>query len=159
MLGSEIVLRELRSLAQRIAENIRKNGQTASGRSERSLVVEDEGESIVLYGRKDFSNLETGQPPIGNVRPSRTFAQILYKWSQDKRIQFSNSRERWSFAYALGWRINKKGTLLYQQRGRKDVYSNEIPVTLERINQSLGSMLAMRIVEQIELQDTNGISS
>lgn len=156
MLGSEIILRELRSLAQRIAENIRRNGQTASGRSERSLIVEDEGESIVLYGRKAFGTLETGRR---GGRVPRNFASILFHWSLDKRIQFSDERERWSFAYALSKRIQKEGTLLNKQGGRADVYSNEIPVTLERINQSLGSMLAMRIVEQIELQDTNGITS
>lgn len=156
MLGSEIVLRELRSLAQRIAENIRRNGQTASGRSERSLIVEDEGESIVLYGRKAFGTLETGRR---GGRVPRNFASTLFQWSLDKRIQFADERERWSFAYALSKRIQKEGTLLHKQGGRADVYSNEIPVTLERINQSLGCMLAMRIVEQIELQDTNGISS
>lgn len=151
MFGSQVVLKELKSLAQRIAENIRRNGQTASGRSERSLVVEDEGESIALYGRKYFGTLETGRRPIGDVKPSRSFVEILYQWSIDKRISFGNDRERWSFAYALGRSIHKQGTLLHQQGGRADVYSNEIPQAVENINKSLASALSARIIEGIKL--------
>lgn len=148
MLGSEIVIRELKSLAQRIADNIRKNGQTASGRSERSLNVQDEGDSIVLYGRKAFGTLETGR--IGGNVP-RNFSAILYQWSLDKRISFDNDRERRSFAYFLAKKIQESGTQLFRDKGRADVYSNEIPKTLERINQSLSATLAMRVMEGIEL--------
>lgn len=150
MFGSEIVLRELLNLRQRIADNIRKNGQTASGRSERSLIVEDEGDSIVLYGRKAFGTLETGRR--GGAVP-RNFTAILYQWSMDKRISFGSERERWSFAYALGKRIQKEGTLLHKLGGRKDVYSNEIPQALENINKSLATALSMRVMEGIKINE------
>lgn len=151
MFGSEIVLRELRNLRQRIADNIRRNGQTASGRSERSLNVQDEGDSIVLYGRKAFGTLERGTPPLGDRIQTLPFAHILHRWAMDKGISFSDDKERSSFAFALAKKIKREGSALYRDGGRADVYSNEIPKTLERINQSLSATLAMRVMEGIEL--------
>lgn len=151
MFGSEVVLRELRNLRQRIADNIRKNGQTASGRSERSLNVQEEGDSIVLYGRRAFDTLERGTPPLGDRIQTLPFAHILHRWAMDKGISFSDDKERWSFAFALAKKIKREGSALYRDGGRADVYSNEIPKTLERINQSLSATLAMRVMEGIEL--------
>ena len=151
MFGIEVVTRELQSLAKRIAENIRRNGQTASGRSERSLVVEETGDTVTLYGRRYFQSLERGTPPLGDRIQILPFAHILHRWAMDKGISFSDDRERWSFAFALAKKIKREGSALYRDGGRSDVYSNEIPKTLESINQSLAATLAMRVMEGIEI--------
>lgn len=150
MFGSEIVLRELKSLAQRIADNIRKNGQTASGRSERSLNVQDEGDSIVLYGRKAFETLERGVPPLGDRIQTRSFAHILHRWAMDKGISFSDDKERWSFAFSLAKKIKREGSALYRDGGRADVYSNEIPRTIENVRNRISRAFKME-VENIKL--------
>lgn len=145
----EQVVEELQSLAKRIADNIARNGQTASGRSAQSLEVRQEGDTFLLLGRKYFGTLETGRRPIGDFKPSRAFVEVLYRWSQDKHISFDDDRERWSFAYALGRRIHKEGTLLHQQGGRKDVYSSEIPATIQGIEKRLGTLFRMEIEKNI----------
>lgn len=150
MYGSDIVVRELQDLAQRIADNIARNGQTASGKTARSLEVREGSDEVSLLGRKYFGTLETGRRPIGDVKPSRSFVEILYQWSIDKRISFGDDRERWSFAYALGRRIHKKGTLLHQRVGRADVYSHEIPKTINNIARKLADEVVMKF-ETIKL--------
>lgn len=147
---AEIVSEELQDLAQRIADNIARNGQAASGKTQQSLHVEEETDSVTLYGRKAFGTLERGVPPLGDRIQTRTFAHILHRWSMDKGIAFSDDKERWSFAYALAKKIKSKGSQLYRDKGRTDVYSNEIPTTIQRIRQRISAAFRM-MVESITL--------
>lgn len=130
----DTVTNELQDLAQRIADNISRNGQRASGRTQRSFEVKDEGDTITLYGRKAFGTMETGRR---GGRVPRNFREILYEWSIDKGIQFDTERERASFAYLLAKKIQKEGTELFREGGRADVYSNEIPPTIVSIQQKM----------------------
>lgn len=151
MLIRSIVIEELQDLARRIAENIANNGQTASGRTARSLEVVDENDSLALYGRKAFGTMETGRK---GGRVPRNFSDILYQWSLDKGIAFSDERERRSFAYLLAKKIQKEGTELFREGGRADVYSNEIQQTVENITQRI-SMSLQTEIQTIPLNNAN----
>lgn len=151
MLRRSIVIEELQDLARRIAENIANNGQTASGRTARSLEVVDENDSIALYGRKAFGTMETGRK---GGRVPRNFSDILYQWSLDKGIAFYDERERRSFAYLLAKKIQKEGTELFREGGRADVYSNEIQQTVENITQRI-SMSLQTEIQTIPLNNAN----
>lgn len=147
----DIVNEELSDLAQRIADNIARNGQTASGRTQQSLHVVEDDDSVTLYGRKAFGTMETGRK---GGRVPRTFQQILYRWSIDKGISFENERERRSFAYLLARKIQREGTALHRDGGRTDVYSNEIPTTVQRIRQRISAAFRM-MVESININKPN----
>jgi hypothetical protein len=151
MFRRSIVTEELQDLARRIAENIANNGQTASGRTARSLEVVDENDSLVLYGRKAFGTMETGRK---GGRVPRNFSAILYQWSLDKGIAFSDERERRSFAYLLAKKIQKEGTELFREGGRSDVYSNDIQQTVENITQRISKSLQTEI-QTIPLNNAN----
>lgn len=147
MYGSDIVVRELQDLAQRIADNIARNGQTASGKTARSLEVREGSDEVVLLGRKAFGTMETGRRGGG---VPRSFPAILYQWSLDKGISFDTDRERRSFAYLLAKKIQKEGTQLFRDGGRADVYSNEIPKTIDNIARKLADEVVMKF-ETIKL--------
>lgn len=150
MYGSNIVRQELQDLAQRIADNIARNGQTASGRTARSLEVREGSDEVVLLGRKAFHTMETGTPPLGDKIKLKSFASILYRWSQDKGISFDNDRERWSFAFQVAKKIKAVGSKLFVDKGRADVYSNEIPKTINNIARKLADEVVLKI-ETIKL--------
>lgn len=147
MYGSDIVTRELQDLAQRIADNIARNGQTASGKTARSLEVREGSDEVVLLGRKAFGTMETGRR---GGRVPRNFPSILYQWSLDKGISFDTDRERRSFAYLLAKKIQNEGTQLFRDGGRADVYSNEIPKTISNIARKLADEVVLKF-ETIKL--------
>lgn len=136
-----VITDELQRLAQRISDNIERNGQRASGKTQASLEVVDDGDAVALLGRKAFGVMETGRR---GGRVPRNFADILLQWSIDKSIQFDSDRERKSFAYLLAKKIQKEGSQLFRDKGRADVYSNEIPIAIENI--------ARRLSEEMKLQ-------
>lgn len=147
MYGSEIVVRELQDLAQRIADNIARNGQTASGKTARSLEVKEGSDEVSLLGRKAFHTMETGRRGGG---VPRNFRAILYQWSLDKGISFDTDRERRSFAFLLARKIQNEGTQLFRDGGRADVYSNEIPKTINNIARKLADEVVLKF-ETIKL--------
>jgi hypothetical protein len=147
MYGSDIVVRELQDLAQRIADNIARNGQTASGKTARSLEVREGSDEVALLGRKAFGTMETGRR---GGRVPRNFPAILYQWSLDKGISFDTDRERRSFAFLLARKIQNEGTQLFRDGGRADVYSNEIPKTINTIARKLADEVVLNF-ETIKL--------
>lgn len=144
----KIVDEELNALRLRIIDNHLKAGQKASGKTIASLRVESDDNGGTLYGRKAFGTLETGRR--GGKVP-KGFYRIIYQWMQDKGIQVERPK---SFAYLVARKIAREGTKLYRQGGRDDIYSNEIPKTIESIGDKVRGLLMME-VEHINLNSKN----
>ena len=92
-------------------------------------IGEDSGE---LSGRGFFGTLETGRKK-GKV--PKGFAAIIEQWAKDKGISVENPK---SFAFLVARKIANEGTLLHRSGGRADIYSNEIPKTIENVLRRLG---------------------
>lgn len=164
-----IVREELEALAQRIRANHQKAGQVASGRTLKSIRVDVSGDEGTLYGRAYFGVLETGRR-AGRV--PRNFQQIILQWMKDKGVHADpipykrkasatwqpkyTAQERGdrSLAGAIARKIQTEGSSLYRSGGRTDIYSNEIPVTTERILQRL----ALVFSKDIESETINYIT-
>nr|DAN89898.1 MAG TPA: hypothetical protein [Caudoviricetes sp.] len=145
----KILAEEIDALRKRIIANIQASGEVASGRTMDSLRVEANEQEGILWGRKAFGTLETGRK--GGKIPAG-FVLTLSEWIKNKRIPVSpmpykrKPSEKWkpkyspqergymSFAGALAHTIKTKGTSLYRSGGRSDIYSNEIPITIENIS-------------------------
>lgn len=161
-----ILEEELNNLANRIRANHVNAGQVASGRtlaSIRAYVTLEEG---VLYGRllghSPFGVLETGRRP-GNIPGN--LPEIIRQWMNDKGVHGTpipyktdrphkytpQERGDMSMAGAIAHSIAQKGTRLFQQGGRADIYSNEIPQALERIGERLGAYFAASLEDVIRL--------
>jgi len=131
--GQKTILKtELEDLRKRIIQNHIAANQKASGKTAKTITVyvgEDYGE---LSGRMAFGTLETGRK-AGKVPAN--FKDIILRWAQDKGINVERPK---TFAFLVARKIAKEGTLLKRIGGRSDIYSNEIPKTIERILQRLG---------------------
>jgi len=131
---------ELIALKERIISNHIAAGQKASGKTIDSLKVVMDDTSGSLYGRKAIGTLETGRV-AGKVPYG--FYQIIYQWALDKGITVDGSLK--TFAYFVAKHIQDEGTLLHLQGGRKDIYSNEIPITIANVKRLLTERFAKEI--------------
>lgn len=140
-----IVLREeLENLKQRIIANHRAAGQVASGKTIKSMQVIVDGDTGELIGRKQFWNLETGTPPWRNPtnRVPYSFQAVIDQWIKDKGLNLN--------AWAVAYKIIHEGTKLHRQGGRSDIYSNEIPKTVDDIGKRLLVIYDQQITDMIQ---------
>lgn len=142
-----IVFEELEGLRKRIVSNIDSSGRKASGRTAESMRIEITKQGGILFGRAAFSTLETGRKP-GNVPAG--FYQIIQQWVIDKGFSFDSLSQRNSFAYLVSRKIAKEGTSLYRNGVNDDVYTHEIPDTIDRIKECIGILMNVK-VESIKL--------
>lgn len=151
--ASIIIREEAERAKQLIIHHIIANGQNASGRTVKSLEVEQPSEEeVILWGHKPFGVMETGRKsgkiPYG-------FRGIILQWMQDKGVHGQplpyktnrphkytpEQRGDMSMAGAITRSIATKGSKLHRDGGRADVYSNVIPDTMERIRIRLTSLI------------------
>ena len=132
----------------KIQQNLASTGTNASGRTSQSLTVEVDGNTGVLYGRQAFGTVETGRKP-GKV-PSG-FSDIIYQWMQDKDVhakvdgrRSQESADR-SMAYIIARKIANEGSKLYRDEGRDDIYSNVLPLTIERVRNEVTNVYIINI--------------
>lgn len=167
---TKVLTEELSLLAERIKQNHIRAGQVASGRTLRSITYDVNDNVGTLYGRFPFGTLETGRGPT--KQKSKTpirLNEIIYQWVLDKGIYIKpmpykrKPSERWqpkynsaeeralvSFSNAVARKIHKEGTKLYRDRGRADIYSNEIPDAIERIEKRITAIFET-IVQSIHI--------
>lgn len=151
--ASIIIREEAERAKQLIIQHIIANGQNASGRTVKSLEVEQPSEEeVILWGHKPFGVLETGRKS-GKIPYS--FRDIILQWMQDKGVHGQplpyktnrphkytpEQRGDMSMAGAIAMSIATKGSKLHRDGGRADVYSNVIPDTMERIRSRLTSLI------------------
>lgn len=157
-----IISEELNTLRLRIIENMKRNKQVVTGKTAQSLAVEvDEWGGRLMGNVPVIPTLETGRK-AGKV--PRGFASIIYQWMQDKGIHGDpipyvrsgkhkySAQERGdrSMAAAIAYTIKTKGSRLHRTGGRADVYSNEIPRTIEVLRERLGT-LVLDVVRSIKI--------
>lgn len=142
-----IIFEELEDLRKRIISNIDSTGRKASGRTSGSMHTDISENRGILFGRMAFGTLETGRKS-GKVPAG--FYQIIKQWVIDKGISFDSQSERNSFAYLVSRKIAREGTLLYRTGAEADVYTTEVPETIERIKDRVGFLMRLEF-ESIKL--------
>lgn len=157
-----IISEELHILRLRIIDNMKRNKQIVTGKTAQSLAVDvDEWGGRLMGNVPVIPTLETGRK-AGRV--PRGFASIIYQWMQDKGIHGDpmpyvrsgkhkySAQERGdrSMAAAIAYTIKTKGSRLHRTGGRADVYSNEIPKTIEEITKRL-NLLMLESVQSIKI--------
>lgn len=132
----------------KIQQNLASTGTNASGRTSQSLTVEVDGNTGVLYGRQAFGTVETGRKP---GRVPYNFRDIIYQWMQDKGVhakvegrRSQESADR-SMAYIIARKIANEGSKLYRDEGRDDIYSNVLPLTIERVRNEVTNVYIINI--------------
>lgn len=172
--GSSIVATELNELRLQIIKNMRAADAVASGQTIRSLHVRQSDFSAKLMSEQKmpFGTLETGRR--GGKIPNG-FSDVIYEWMQNKGVHgemekpyrvYVKSKDAYvdrvkrfltqekadrSMAFAIARAIAKSGTKLFRQVGRNNIYSTEIPKTIEVCKKRLSAFLAASTVESIKL--------
>lgn len=146
MLSEEIrqILREeLEALRSRIAANMEKADQIVSGRTRDSMQVEIRDNGGVLTGRRAFATLETGSRPWSKQpkRVPKFFADIIGEWIDKRGLDLN----KWAVAHT----IIRKGSKLYREGGRADIYSPELQPTIDRIGDRILDQYAVLVTDRL----------
>lgn len=160
----DIIYRSLERIRSTIADNINSKGLRASGKTEKSMRIEMYDEGGRLVGRQYFQSLEEGRP-AGKV--PYNFPAIIKQWIRDKGIAVQlvpykrRASERWQPKYsveerslnmaagAIAHSIATRGTLLYRQGGRRDIYTPIIEEETKRLEGEIGILVADTIRKAI----------
>ena len=134
-----------RNVIDRIRENLDSTKTTASGKTKKSLtyeVMRREGYHILIEGRPFFQSVETGRGPT--IHPQHIdLVSILAQWIRDKGLDttwnLNDEREIRSVAYAIMVTHRERGSKLYRDGGRTDIYSNVIAEELPELKQGLAT--------------------
>lgn len=154
----------------RIAANINDKGLKASGKTAESMFkpdsirLTDTGGQLVAVGRGYFQSLELGRP---GGRVPRNFASIIRQWIIDKGLAVQmipyrrQPSERWQPKYsveerslraaagAIAHTIATRGTLLYRQGGRRDIYTPVLDEETKRLEAEIGRIIANSIKSKL----------
>lgn len=120
------------STIEQIRNNLSSTGTNATGKTSQSLRYEvtNEGTKATLkvIGKPYFAVVETGRKPTPGNKPSYEFVNNIKQWLAARGKDDKG-------AYGIAMSINKKGTKLFRDGGRKDIYSNVINQNLvDKIN-------------------------
>lgn len=117
-------------LRDEIREAIAAKGLRASGRTQDSLRVYVEGNTVVLEGRAFFSALQYGSSRWTGRTGIRCtfdeFRQIIYHWATDKGLNLGQAKEFDRAIGAITMSIIKRGSKLHRTGQRLDVYDTLI---------------------------------
>ena len=115
------VIQILTSRGQSLTDAIRNNVVKVTGKTAQSLgyeVISDRTSATLRITAKPyFRVVETGRKPTPGKKPSRAMIENIGEWLE------ALGKEQ-KLAWAIATSINKKGTKLWQQGGREDVFSN-----------------------------------
>lgn len=167
---NEVLVATLERIRAKIAANINSKGLKASGKTEASMFkadsirLTDTGAQLVAVGRGYFQSLELGRP-AGRV--PRGFAYIIRQWIIDKGLSVRmipyrrQPSEGWQPKYsveerslraaagAIAHNIAARGTRLYQQGGRSDIYTPVLEEETKRLEAEIGRIIANSIKQAL----------
>ena len=136
-------------LRDEIKQSIADHGLRASGRTQDSLRVAVEGNSVILYGRAFFPALQYGSSRWTGATGVRCtferFREIIRQWVTDKGLNFGQAKEQERAIGAITAKIIKSGTRLKRQGGKIDVYDTLIDVALADIGQQVQLVMAQSV--------------
>lgn len=142
-----------------IRKAIKATGQYATGRTSRSLEVRvkntPEGANAGIWGRPYAWSLETGSKPAsrkGSASSRQQFIRDLYEWCRVRGLPDGavTEEQRLRFAKFLKWHINKMGTQLYRQGGRRDVITPSVEKLERELPTKIGGYYITEIAKSLD---------
>lgn len=148
----KILTEELEALRRRIGDNMEAADQIATGKTRDGMRVEVRGLAGVLTGRQAFATLERGSRPWSKKlkRVPKFFADLIGEWIDAKGLKLN----KWAVAHS----IMTKGSKLYRSGGRSDIYSNELPKTMDAIGRRVIDQYAVLVTNRLTLNNTTHIA-
>lgn len=142
------------STVEKIRQNLQSTGTNATGKTSQSLRYEvtQEGTKATLkvIGKPFFAVVETGRKATPDKKPSPDFVANIREWLQARGKETRP-------AYAIALTINKKGSKLFRDGGRSDIYSNVINQNLvDKISLDLLNKFAQQFMTNVVNLFKNG---
>lgn len=138
-------------LRDEIREGIAAKGLRASGRTQESLHVYQEGNEVGLAGRPFFSALEFGSSAWSGKTGIRCsyeeFKGIIYQWATDKGLNLGQASDFDKAVANIAWTIMTKGTKLHRNNGYIDVYDTLINEALLDMKDLVG----IEVMKQVDV--------
>lgn len=117
---SQILSKYGEDTVSQIRSNMARAGQNATGDTSDSLQSEMISENRVqVSGRKYIYSLETGRSPYSGGNKGELKSKLL-RWIRAKGVSFEGMTESQTL-HAIYYTIQKKGTKLFREGGRKDI--------------------------------------
>lgn len=151
----DLLQAELNRLKTRIEEKIAASGASASGGAVRSLKVTVNGDEGTLWGASHIRQMEQGRGP--GPGPAGFFG-IIEDWVRAKGIsadgyapkgrdasKMTQDQKVRSLAGAIAYTIMKEGTVLYRSGTPRDIYTEALNESLERLANDTGIYFADQI--------------
>ena len=125
------IVQSLTNAQSSIRANMESQHVNASGRTSKSLRVEDRGDRIVLviggsqFGRTaPLETLEIGSKPAPR---GDWFKSVIFQWTKDKGLSFENESHRWAVSTIIARNIEEFGT--ERHRNPINVYTSVVEQT------------------------------
>jgi len=129
--ATRILQEEGEATMNTIAANIFRNKQNATGTAIQSLKTKANDYELSISGVDYLKNLEKGTP-----RGTYVSASKINEWANAKGYW-----EGYSYrANTISELILKSGSVLFREGGRTDVYTDKIPLLINRILQRIGKL-------------------
>lgn len=147
----QTVTARLEQLRDEIRTAIASKGLRASGRTQESLHVYQEGNEVGLAGRPFFSALEFGSSAWSGKTGIRCsyeeFKGIIYQWASDKGLNLGQASDFEKAVANIAWVIMRSGTKLYRNNGYIDVYDTLIDKALADMKDLVG----VEVMKQVDV--------
>ena len=168
------IIRILSETRDKIRANMDAQKVNASGRTSASIRVEPYEGGVKLVGGTDSDHKIEDYPAIlgtldasdtapiptlevgrvgGNV--PRGFYYIIREWSREKGLNFSNERERGTFAYFVARKIARSGTK--RSTAPLDIYSTPVDEAKAKINEILRESLSRTVRAALGVSSVKGL--
>lgn len=115
----QAIVQSLTNAQSAIRANMEAEHVNASGRTSKSLRVEDRGDSIVLviggsqFGRTaPLETLEIGSRPAPR---GAWFKSVIFNWTKEKGLSFENESHRWAWSTLVARNIIEYGTKRHRE--------------------------------------------
>lgn len=136
------IIQALTGYGQSFTEQIKANTPKVTGKTANSVGYEvralrDEA-TLTITAKPFFKVVETGRGPTraDYQKGERPLIEAIKEWVKAKGMEEG-------LAYAITKSIHKKGTKLYQEGGRQDVFSNVLSErAIQKMEKSLYDLLA-----------------
>lgn len=131
-------------LRDEIREAIGRMGLKASGRTQDSLAVRVDGNTVILEGRAFFSALQYGSKPWSGATGVRCsfdeFKSIIRDWATAKGLSFGDATTHERTIGAITMSIIRRGSKVYRSGQRLDVYDTLINEALLDIGEQMNAV-------------------
>jgi len=138
---------ELDNIVESIKKNLQASGKNTTGKTAESprKEIKDSGTHIIgqIIVPRYFGVLETGRRPTPDKKPGREMLENIREWADAKGLDDG-------IEWAIATKINKEGTKLWKDGGRKDIFT---PVTddnaMSGVTERIGKVAAKSFAESI----------